>query len=62
MMHISQKIKLTHQINIQTDIIPLVEFLIDNIYVEFGDHVSRLLVFQWVLIVPHWWHICSIFI
>ena len=21
--------------------------------------ISRLLVFQWVLIVPHWWQICS---
>ena len=21
--------------------------------------ISRLLVFKWVLIVPHWWHICS---
>ena len=27
--------------NIQTDIIGMVEFLIDNIYVEFGGHVYR---------------------
>ena len=32
---------MTRQINIQTDIIRMVEFLIDNIYVEFGGHVYQ---------------------
>ena len=38
-MHISLEMKLTRQINIQIYIIRMVEFLIDNIYVEFGGHV-----------------------
>ena len=33
--------KLTRQINIQTDIIRMVEFVIENIYVEFGGHVYQ---------------------
>ena len=32
--------KVTLQINIQTDIIRMVEFWIDNIYVEFGGRVD----------------------
>ena len=32
---------MTHQLNIQTDIIRLVEFCIDNIFVEFDGHVYQ---------------------
>ena len=44
----------------ETDIIRIVELLIDKIHVEFGGHVYQQTVgIPMVLIVPHWWQICS---